>query len=209
MLPLTAALFVMGDTSVNLLYGRGDFSSQAVIQTTYCLWAYGIGLIPSALVLILAPASYAQSNYALPATASFVTMLLNLLLNTLFIVGFKWGAMSVALATSISAWVNVFLVGWSLAKRGTCLISWDFLQQAIPTSISTVFALWGTYQIRILFQQVPLFSDFLFSSSFYMQCLTLAYQVFTFSALFLISYLLIVLIHQVSSPSTSKFKLKG
>jgi putative peptidoglycan lipid II flippase len=183
MLPLTAAIFVMGDSSVAFLYGRGDFGPDASSQTTYCLWAYAIGLIPSAMVLVLAPASYAQSNYTLPALASFATMILNLILNTLCIVVLHWGAISVALATSISAWINLFYLGWNLFRSGTALTSSSLLKQTIPMNLSTGLALWGTYQMRLLFQSMPLFSPTFFSSSFYTQFFALTYQALTFGSL--------------------------
>lgn len=191
MLPLTAALFVMGDMGVNILYGRGDFGPEAVIHTTYCLWAYGLGLIPSALVLILAPASYAQSNYSLPAIASFVTMLLNAFLNTLFIVAFHWGAISVALATSLSAWVNLCILGWNLSRSGTTLLPWTLFQKILPISISSFLAFWGTYQTRLTFYQAPFFAYSFLSSSFYIQFSFLFFQILTFGAiLFLCQFIL-------------------
>ncbi|MCB1119816.1 MAG: murein biosynthesis integral membrane protein MurJ, partial [Chlamydiia bacterium] len=116
MLPLTAALFLMGDMGVTLLYGRGDFHFQDVVGTTTCLWAYGIGLIPSALVLVLAPACYANHNYFLPTFSSFLAMGLNLVLNSLFIFIWGWGAVSVAIATSISVWINFGILGAKLIK---------------------------------------------------------------------------------------------
>lgn len=189
-LPLTAALFVMGDTSVAFLYGRGDFGLEASIQTTYCLWAYGIGLIPAALVLILAPASYAQSNYTLPAIASFGTMLLNLVLNTLCIVVLQWGAISVALATSISAWMNFLFLGWNLYKNGTPLFSWSLVQQSLPITLSSGIALWGTYQLRMSLQYMPFFSSSYFTSSFYTQLSAIVYQGFTF--IFLLFFLTLI-----------------
>ncbi|MFI0435443.1 MAG: murein biosynthesis integral membrane protein MurJ [Parachlamydiaceae bacterium] len=192
MLPLTAVLFIMGDTVVSLLYRRGDFGAHAVIQTTYCLWAYGIGLIPAALVLILAPACYAQSNYTLPAIASFATMGLNLILNTLFIHLLDWGAVSVALATSISAWVNFIFLGWSLFKLGTPLFSWVLFYKTIPITLSSALALWGTYKIRLLLGHVPFFSQTDFTSSFYTQFSAFFNQAFTFSLLlFFFSFILI------------------
>lgn len=189
MLPLTAALFILGDTSVQFLYGRGDFGPHSVVQTTYCLWAYGIGLVPSALVLILAPASYAQSNYQLPAIASFLTMVLNILLNTLFIVGLGWGAISVAVATSLSAWVNFLLLSWSLTKRGTSLFSWTLFRQGILISLATLIALWGTYKMRLSFQHMPFFADtLLHSHSIQEQLLILGCQILTFTGLLLTSF---------------------
>ncbi len=197
MLPLTGALFVMGDTSIQLLYGRGDFSPQAVVQTTYCLWAYGIGLIPSALVLVLAPASYAQSNYVLPAIASFITMLLNLLLNTLFIMEFQWGAVSVALATSISAWINLGVLGWKLFRTDSSLFSLTLLQQTIPMTLASIAACWGTYKIRLLFQYLPFFSDtLLLSSSLSTEFALLAYQTLTFGSLLFLCYFIFCLIQR-------------
>lgn len=123
MIPITFFLIVAGDTCINLIYGRGDFSSTSVAGTTLCLWAYGSGLLPMALVLILAPACYAQSDYRLPAYASFLTMGLNCILNTWMIVGFGLGAMSVALATSISAWINLAFLSISLSKRNGAMFN--------------------------------------------------------------------------------------
>jgi len=186
MLPLTAALFIMGDTSVMLLYGHGNFDLNASTQTTYCLWAYGIGLIPSALVLVLAPACYAQSNYSLPAIASLTTMFLNLVLNTLCITVLHWGAVSVALATSLSAWVNLFILGGSLSKSGTPLLSSTLWQKTIPLTLSTALTIVVIYTSRLLFQQMPFFSETYFSSTLYAQFLNLAYLALIFGALLLI-----------------------
>ena len=194
MLPITAALFLIGDTSVNLLYGRGGFGVEAVVQTTYCLWAYGIGLVPSALVLVLAPASYAQSNYILPAMASFATMILNLALNTLFIVGFEWGAVSVAIATSISAWMNLCLLGWNLSKKGSALLSWTLVEQVMPMNLATIIAFFGTYKMRILFQDMPFFSDAALSSSLFAQFSIVAYQALFFGGVLGISYFAMLLV---------------
>lgn len=186
MLPLTAALFVMGDSCVNLLYGRGDFGPQSVIGTTYCLLAYSVGLIPTALVLILAPACYAQNNYYLPAAASFLTLLLNLLLNTIFIVGLKWGAVSVALATSLSAWMNLCILSMYLSLRGqTSLISGVLLWKGIRVFAVTLAACLGAYVMRIFILQIPFFSEILLSLSLGDQIKILLYQILTFGILFI------------------------
>ncbi len=189
-LPFTAALFLLGDMSVSLLYGRGDFDSHSIIQTTHCLWAYSLGLIPSAFVLVLAPASYAQNNYFLPAMAALATMLLNLFLNTLFIKIWHWGTISVALSTSISAWINLFLLGWSLFKTTPSLFFYKTFKQFIPISIGTIFACWVTYQTRALFQQMPFFPLALFSSSFYSQMVNFCCQLIIFGTSLYISYFL-------------------
>lgn len=184
-LPITALLLVMGDTSVSLLYSRGNFGPHSLLGTTYCLWAYVAGLIPSTLVLVLAPASYAQNNYSLPALASCATMLLNLLLNTLFIAGLGWGAVSVALTTSLSAWVNFFLLAWYLSKQNTSLLTLNMIKEGFKIIVITLFAFIGTYEMRLLFQNLPFLSQQLFAATFGEQLKLFCYQILTFMGLYM------------------------
>lgn len=116
MLPITIGLFLLGNACIQLVYGHGDFASASIVSTTQALWGYTIGLIPMALVLILAPAFYAKGNYRTPSTAAVGAMLLNILLNTLLI-AMGLGAASVAIATSISSWVNFFWLGYVLHRE--------------------------------------------------------------------------------------------
>ncbi len=111
MLPMTFAFFILGDSGINLIYGHGLFDDASTVNTTLCLWAYGVGLVPMTVVLILAPALYAQGDYKTTTKASLLAMLLNCLLNGILIFFFGLGAASVALATSVSAAVNVLLLG--------------------------------------------------------------------------------------------------
>ncbi|MBS0625071.1 MAG: murein biosynthesis integral membrane protein MurJ [Verrucomicrobia bacterium] len=113
MIPCTFGLFALGGAGLNLLYGHGDFSRSALYETLACLWAYGAGLVPAVFVLLMAQGFYAQKSYWIPARASLIAVGVNTALNGLFVFGFGWGAISVALATSVSAAVN----GWVLAKH--------------------------------------------------------------------------------------------
>ncbi|MFI5333715.1 MAG: murein biosynthesis integral membrane protein MurJ, partial [Chlamydiales bacterium] len=82
MLPATAVLLILGAPIVNLFYGHGDFSMIATYETLLCLWAYGIGLLPAAGILLLAPAFYAQKNFKTPMRGALYSVLLHLLLNS-------------------------------------------------------------------------------------------------------------------------------
>ncbi|NGX43756.1 MAG: putative lipid II flippase MurJ [Chlamydiae bacterium] len=116
MIPMTLALFFFGKQGIQWIYCRGHFTEQSVTGTAQCLWAYSWGLLPMSLVLLLAPAYYAQGNYAVPAGASLISMILNVSLNSLMVIGLGLGPASVALATSISSWVNLVLLA-ALFKR--------------------------------------------------------------------------------------------
>ena len=55
MIPCTFAIFGIGLPAVNLLYGRGNYSSDSIVQTGLCLWGYGLGLLPSTCLLYTSP----------------------------------------------------------------------------------------------------------------------------------------------------------
>lgn len=132
MLICTFGIFALSEVGINLLFGHGDFSGADVLETSKCLWGYAAGLVPSVFVLILAANCYAAKNYRLPTIASFVSVGVNLFCNALFVFGFGWGAVSVAIATSLSSLVNCVLLSkgafdtghlYQFLKLGFCCLS--------------------------------------------------------------------------------------
>lgn len=117
MLPATVAIFVLGPASVNAIFGRGGFDFEATMQTTFCLWGYGIGLVPAIFVLLLAPAFYAQKDYTTPLFASIYAVALNTGLNAVLVFGFGWGATSIAIATSVASFFNCFYLARKLSRK--------------------------------------------------------------------------------------------
>lgn len=115
--PMVFAYIVAGDTCVNLIFGYGDFGLESITHTVYSLWAYTLGLLPTALVLIMAPAFYALDDYRFPAILTAVSVLLNVILNSVFVLYLGWGAAAVALATSISSWGNYFMLSYVLYRK--------------------------------------------------------------------------------------------
>lgn len=116
-IPITFALFCMGSTFINLVFGRGQFQAHSIIGTTHCLWGYGAGLLPMVLILLLAPAFYASGDYKTPMRASVAAVALNILLNSIFVFGLKGRPESVAWATSLAAWFNFLFLLLSLNKK--------------------------------------------------------------------------------------------
>ena len=104
--PCSVAVLVLGASAVNVVYGRGLFDLQATVQVTTCLWAYGIGLVPAVLVLLLAPAFYAKKDFKTPLKASLISIALSLVLNTVLVFWMGLGSASIALATSVAAFAN-------------------------------------------------------------------------------------------------------
>ncbi len=117
LLPCTFAIFALGGSSVNLIFGRGDFNNFSTVETTSCLFGYGVGLIPAGLALLLGPAFFAQKNYRIPTYASLISIALNLLLNFILVFFLHWGPASLAISTSCAAYCNAGILMWKLAEN--------------------------------------------------------------------------------------------
>lgn len=144
--PCSAGIFVLGGVGINLLYGHGDFTSEATYQTLLCLWGYGFGLLPAVFVLLLAPAFYAMEEYRIPTLGTIISVGTNLLLTSLLVFGLKWGAFSIAVATSVCAWVNYFYLSHYLSKKigesaFTKPLLFSFLKTAFCSIAASVAAL--------------------------------------------------------------------
>jgi putative peptidoglycan lipid II flippase len=140
MAPLTIALLILGPGCVNGLYGRGDFDDAAIAGTTLCLWGYAIGLIPMTQVLLVAPAFYAQGNYRFTTIASVIAVAVNIVLNTVMIAFLGLGAASVAAATSLSSFVNYFLLSRWLAKQTHATQPSLFWPEALKVTAAALLA---------------------------------------------------------------------
>jgi putative peptidoglycan lipid II flippase len=185
MLPITAAFFILGDTCISLLYGRGEFTYLSIFGTTRCLWAYNLGLLPTTFILILAPACYAKSHYRLPALAACLSMGVNLLLNWILIMKFGLGAVSVALATSLSAWINVCFLTVSLKKNHLFLFPISSYLHFFKVSLAVLIASCGTLVVRF-WTQTLFSSDFILSFQVWNQIFQLIIQLSSFALLFIV-----------------------
>ncbi|MCH9620888.1 MAG: lipid II flippase MurJ [Chlamydiia bacterium] len=148
--PGMIGIFVLGLASINLLYGRGEFSSDAVYNTTMCLWAYGMGLIPISFILLLAPAYYSRRDYRTPMIGSLISVSVNTTLNAIMIFVLKWPVMFIAVATSITAYVNL----WFLIRRLHIKIFKKLKESFIKITLASICA--GTVTAVVAFQ---LFND--------------------------------------------------
>lgn len=138
MLAATFGIFLFGKAGVQLLFGHGEFTKANVLMTTHCLWAYGAGLVPSVWVLILAARFYAEKNYRTPMIASLASVGINVGLNALFVFALGWGAVSIAIATTMSAFCNALF----LAKGAFSRSFWVFSGKAFCCCCAGVVALY-------------------------------------------------------------------
>lgn len=106
--PAAIALMVIPNEIISVIFEGGDFTASDTIQTGRALAAFAIGLPGYVLIKVLQPGYFAKENTKSPMKMAGVTVLVNIIFSLLL---FPFlGHVGIAIATSISAWVNVVLL---------------------------------------------------------------------------------------------------
>ncbi|MBT7747159.1 MAG: murein biosynthesis integral membrane protein MurJ [Alphaproteobacteria bacterium] len=115
-LPAALALVVIAEPLISVLFERGAFDAQASRATSFALMAYAFGLPAYVLVKVLTPGFFARLDTRTPVRIALIALAVNLVLNIALMIPLQHAGL--ALATAISAWVNVWLLYSTLRRRG-------------------------------------------------------------------------------------------
>ncbi|MGL5358271.1 MAG: murein biosynthesis integral membrane protein MurJ, partial [Shewanella sp.] len=116
------------------------FSITDVEMASYSLMAYGSGLLSFMLIKVLAPGYYSRQDTKTPVRYGIIAMVTNMVFNLLFAVPF--GYVGLAIATSMSAWLNATLLYRGLHLAGVYRISKAtmafFVKAVVATTLMVV-----------------------------------------------------------------------
>ncbi|GIU27283.1 murein biosynthesis integral membrane protein MurJ [Shewanella sp. MBTL60-007] len=107
-LPAMCGLIMLAKPMLMVLFMRGAFSYEDVEMASYSLMAYGSGLLSFMLIKILAPGYYSRQDTRTPVRFGIIAMVSNMVFNLIFAIPF--GYVGLAIATSLSALLNAFLL---------------------------------------------------------------------------------------------------
>jgi putative peptidoglycan lipid II flippase len=113
--PAAIALIVMPVPIVNILYERGAFTPETTAMTASALAAFATGLPAYVLIKVLQPAFFAREDMKRPLYFSIAGVVANIALS--FALFPSLGHVGIALATAISAWLQVALLVFGLAAQ--------------------------------------------------------------------------------------------
>ncbi|MBC8339850.1 MAG: murein biosynthesis integral membrane protein MurJ [Rhodospirillales bacterium] len=119
-LPAAAALMVIADPVIRVLFERGAFGAGETAATAAALGVYAAGLPAYVLVKALAPGFFGREDTATPVKISVLCLFVNLILN-LALMG-PYLHVGIAAATVVSSWLNAGLMAYVLHKRGYLVI---------------------------------------------------------------------------------------
>lgn len=126
-IPSAVGLIILAHPIIALIYERGKFHSNDTLQTAAALQFYAIGLVSYSCIKVLSPAFYALNHRWTPMMVSFLSILLNLLFNWIFIFQFNMGHRGLALSTALSATLNFGLLYFFMVRFAGALHFRQFL----------------------------------------------------------------------------------
>jgi putative peptidoglycan lipid II flippase len=116
-LPATAALWILAEPIIRILFEHGRFGPDDTRRTAAALAAYAVGLPAFMLVKALTPNFFARHDTRTPLYIALSAIGLNIGLNAVFVFGTSLAQVGIALASSISGWVNALLLAAVLLSR--------------------------------------------------------------------------------------------
>ena len=155
--PATVALAFLAEPLLVTLFQYGAFGAQDRVMAAVSLQAYSLGLGAFMLVKVLAPGFYAREDMKTPVRIGIIAMGTNMVLNLLFVLPLLWwfniGHAGLALATSVSAWLNAVLLYRGLRLHGVLSITgipvgW-MIRIVLATLLMTLVLWWFTPNITL------------------------------------------------------------
>jgi len=114
--PSALALFMLAEPLIATIFYRGELTVHDVTKAAQSLQAYSLGLIFMMLIKVLAPGYYARQDTRTPVRIGIIAMVANMVFNLILV--WPLGHVGLALATSLSAALNAFLLWRGLRKQG-------------------------------------------------------------------------------------------
>ena len=112
-LPAALALWLLADPIIRMLFEHGRFGPEDTVRTAGALAAFAVGLPAFVLVKALTPGFFAREDTRTPLYIAIAAIACNIALNIVFLYGTTLAQVGIALASSLSGWLNAAL----LARR--------------------------------------------------------------------------------------------
>ncbi len=107
-MPTTAAFIIIPDIILLTLFSYGRFDHYAVQQTAPTLIAFSLSLPAFIINKVLLPTFFAKGNLKIPTMFSLMYLGINVVLNLMLMN--KYQHTGIAIATSVSTWINSILL---------------------------------------------------------------------------------------------------
>lgn len=124
--PAAITMLTLSGPLIICLFYYGKFTMHDVLMTQRSVITYAIGLPAFMLAKILSSAFYSTHDATTPVRISIISLIVGMILSIIFI--YPFGHAGLALATSLSAWINVISLWVFLNKKDIYIASTQWLK---------------------------------------------------------------------------------
>ncbi len=114
-LPASLALIVGSEQITSALFGYGAFDIISVKNSAEALFYFALGLPAFAIIKVFSTFLFARHNTKSPFYFSLISVIINISISILFFE--RIGFIIIPIATTISSWINAFLLFLKLSKN--------------------------------------------------------------------------------------------
>ena len=140
--PVSAIMLNFRVEIVSFLLERGAFSHQNTLMVSSAMLGYMWLLLPIFFLPLLEQVFQVERRIRIMVSRVILGMISNVILNSLFLFYFKLGVFGIALATSISFWLMIFVSLQAIQKMGYTITWFAHLK-------------WGLW-LGIIFSSIPI-----------------------------------------------------
>lgn len=115
-LPAATALVVLATPVISVLFERGAFDTIATLATADALIAFAWGLPAFVLIKVFQPGFFAREDTMTPTVLAGLSVIVNIALSLALFPALQH--VGIAIATSVSAWINTLMLAGLLWRRG-------------------------------------------------------------------------------------------
>jgi len=137
-IPASLALVLLAEPMIITLFQNDNFNVNDVVQVTASLKAYTLGLVAFMAIKIFAPGYYARQDTRTPVRIGIIAMVANMAMNILLVFVLDLAHAGLALATSLSAFLNAGLLLFGLMKARVFVLQPGWIRFAVQMLVANV-----------------------------------------------------------------------
>lgn len=135
-MPAAAALAALSVPIVRVLFERGAFDAVATTHVAEALVGYAWGLPAFVLIRVLQPGFFSRKDTITPTVFAGISVVANIAISLLLFPSLQH--VGIALATTLSSWLNAGLLALFLARRGYFALPMASLRKHLLTIASSL-----------------------------------------------------------------------
>lgn len=143
-LPAATALVVLAVPVISVLFERGAFDTQATLATADALIAFAWGLPAFVLIKVFQPGFFAREDTLTPTVLAAISVAVNIAISLALFPALEH--VGIAIATSVSAWLNTVMLAGLLWRRGHFRLGAPQLRRhglIFATALMMALLVWG------------------------------------------------------------------